>query len=190
MMPATEAPLADLLRRVTCGDEPALRDLRQQTRAWLACSIQRIVRDPWHGEEVLQDVYTYVWRHAAEYRGDRGTPAAWLHMLARSRAIDRRRLSQRDRGAVEFNEQDGAVASARSLPAPPEVWQRFHVRTRLQELPACQRRLLWMAFFDGFSHAEIAARTGTPLGTVKTRIRKALTAMRETLAETKLSRAS
>jgi RNA polymerase sigma-70 factor (ECF subfamily) len=190
MMAAVDAPLADLLRRVGNGDEPALGDLQQQTRISLARSIRRIVTDPWHGEEVLQDVYTYVWRHAAEYRDDRGTPAAWLHMLARSRAIDRRRLSQRDRGAVEFNEQDGSVASTGPLCQSHEVWQHFHVRTRLQELPPCQRRLLQMAFFAGFSHSEIAARTGTPLGTVKTKIRKALLTLRETLAETKLPRAS
>jgi RNA polymerase sigma-70 factor (ECF subfamily) len=60
----------------------------------------------------------------------------------------------------------------------------------LEELSAEQRLLLHMAFFAGFSHSEIAARTGTPLGTVKTKIRKALLTLRETLAETKLPRAS
>jgi RNA polymerase sigma-70 factor (ECF subfamily) len=104
-------------------------------------------------------------------------------MLARSRAIDRRRLSKRDRGEVEFNEQDGAVGLTGPLREPNEVWRRFHVRTGLEELPAEQKLLLHMAFFAGFSHSEIAARTGTPLGTVKTKIRKALLTLRETLAE-------
>ena len=190
MIALAQALLADLLRRVGNGDEPALGDLQQQTRTSLARSIRRILTDPWHGEEILQDVYTYVWRHAAEYRDDRGTPSAWLHMLARSRALDRLRLTRRDRGAVEFDEQDGSAPSICPLREPNEAWRRFHVRTGLEELPAEQKLLLHMAFFAGFSHSEIAARTGTPLGTVKTKIRKALLTLRETMAETKLPRAS
>jgi RNA polymerase sigma-70 factor (ECF subfamily) len=188
MIAAAQAPLAELLRRVGSGDEPALGDLQQQTRTWLACSIRRIVKDPWHGQEVLQDVYTYVWRHAAQYRDDRGTPSAWLHMLARSRALDRRRMALRDKEDVEFNEQERHTVPAASSHELTGDWRGFEVQTGLRELPADQRRLLLMAFFDGFSHTEIAARTGAPLGTVKTKIRRALITMRETLEERKRPR--
>jgi RNA polymerase sigma-70 factor, ECF subfamily len=190
MNTATQTPLADLLRRVECGDEPALGDLQQQTRKWLTSSIQRIVKDPWHGEEVLQDVYTYIWRHAAEYRDDRGTPMAWLGMIARSRAVDRFRLNQRDRATVEFNELNGFGDFAGRSDELLKVSRRFLVREVLRELSANQQHLVRMAFFDGFSHTEIAERTGLPLGTVKTKIRKALITLREKLVDTKLPRVS
>ena len=134
MIAATQTPLTDLIRRVGCGDEPALTDLRQQTQAWLAGSIRRIVKDPWNEEEILQDVYTYIWLHAAEYRSERGTPLAWLCILARSRAIDRLRLTRRHNAAVEFDDQAQPTASADPSREPVEPWQRFMVRTALSEL--------------------------------------------------------
>jgi RNA polymerase sigma-70 factor (ECF subfamily) len=185
----TQAPLAELLRRVGRGDEPALCDLQRQTRPWLTSSIRRIVQDPWHGEEVLQDVYTYIWLHAADYRGERGTALAWLHRLAYSRAIDRFRTARRERDFVEFNDQRGHVVPASSQPAV-DIWQRLLLRRVLRELPPDQRSLVGMAFLDGFSHREIAGRTGIPLGTVKSKIRTALIRLRRAILEGEGARAS
>jgi RNA polymerase sigma-70 factor (ECF subfamily) len=181
MIAVSENLLTDLLRRAGCGDETALRDLQQLTRNLLAYCIRRIVKDPWREEEVLQDVYTYIWQHAAEYRKERGTPLAWFCTLARSRAIDCFRRTRREPVAVEFDDGVRPVVQADASREPVEVWQHSLVRTGVQELPPDQRRLIGMAFFDGYSHSEIAERTGMPLGTVKTKIRSALTVLREKL---------
>jgi RNA polymerase sigma-70 factor (ECF subfamily) len=183
MIAGKPALLMDLLRRAGHGDEPALRDFQQGTRTWLAHYIRRIVKDRCDQEEVLQDVYTYIWLHAAEYRGERGTPLAWLCVLARSRAPDRVRRTRRQRAAVEFDDQVRPMAPSGPLNEPAEVWQHSLLRTGLRELPAGQRRMIDMAFFDGFSHSEIAKRTGLPLGTVKTKIRAALVRLREKMSE-------
>jgi len=190
MIADMKAPLADLLQRVGCGDEPALSDLQHHTRTWLTCSIRRIVKDPRHGEEVLQDVYTYVWQHASEYRNDRGTPWAWLAMLARSRALDRLRLTRRESKVVEFDDRVRPILPAGCSREPVEMWQGFVLQAGLRELSSDQRRLVRMAFFDGFSHSEIAEKTDMPLGTVKTRIRAALLRLRGVLMKKELPRES
>jgi RNA polymerase sigma-70 factor, ECF subfamily len=187
MTSETQPIITNLLRRIAAGHESALSDLQQHTRTWLASRIQRIVRDPWHGEEVLQDVYTYVWLHAADYRGERGTPAAWLSMLARSRALDRFRSTRREPLAAEFNDDVLSAVTTGSV----EVWRNSRLRMALLELPASQHQLIALAFFDGLSHSEIADRTDMPLGTVKTRIRCALIRLREKItAGDRLSRAA
>ena len=104
MIGGKPAVLTDLLLRAGQGDEPALRDLQQGTRTWLAHYIRRIVKNRCDEEEVLQDVYTYIWLRAADYRGERGTPLAWLCVLARSRALDRVRRTRREGMAVGGNE--------------------------------------------------------------------------------------
>ena len=156
--------LVDLLRRAGGGDEAALSDLQRLTRNLLAHCIRRIVKDPWREEEVLQDVYTYIWQHAAEYRNERGTPWAWFYTLARSRAIDSIRRSRREPVAVELDDGVRAVVRVGASREPVEIWQHSQVRTGVRELMPDQRRLIDMAFYDGFSHAEIAERTGIPLG--------------------------
>jgi RNA polymerase sigma-70 factor, ECF subfamily len=177
--------MRDLLVRIGQGDESALQELQVRTGNQLACSIWRIVKDHGHAEEVLQDVYTYVWLHAHEHRVDRGTPWLWLSMLARSRAIDRFRRLRREGVTVELDEQiRNRVASG-----PPrgagDVCQHSHLRACVRELTPEQRYLIRLAFYDGFSHLEIAAKTGLPLGTVKSRIRVALFKLRERMVEEK-----
>jgi RNA polymerase sigma-70 factor (ECF subfamily) len=186
MIAETESLLRDLWLRASSGDETALSDLCQQTRTWLANYIRRIVKDPGQAEEVLQDVYTYIWFHAEKFRDDRGTLLSWLGTLARSRAIDRLRRIRRDRVLTEFDDRVRPIISDDPSREPFEVWRHDVLRTGLRELPVDLRRLIGMAFFDGFSHSEIAERTGMPLGTVKTRIRAALIRLREKLPEEKI----
>jgi RNA polymerase sigma-70 factor (ECF subfamily) len=171
------------MRRIGLGDESALQELRSQTCAVLTKYIRRIVKDYGHAEEVLQDVYTYTWLHARDYRGDRATPWSWLCMLARSRALDRFRRLRRDSGASEFDERVHNAPAHHHFPDSAEVWQHSQLRSAVCNLPLDQRCLIRLAFFDGFSHSEIAIRTGLPLGTVKTRIRVALIRLRERMPD-------
>jgi len=181
MIAVSEDLLIDLLRRAGRGDETALREMRHLTQHLLAHCIRRFVKDHWREEEVLQDVYTYIWQHANEYRRERGTPWAWFCTLARSRAIDSIRRTRREPLAVELDDRVRPVVRVDASREPVEIWQHSHVRKGVRELPSDQQRLIDMAFFDGFSHAEIAKRTGIPLGTVKTKIRSALTVLRKKL---------
>ncbi len=176
-----DANLNDLLSRTGHGDEAALSELQQRTRAGLFSLIRGIVVDAGHAEEVLQDVYTYIWFHGADFRGDRGAPLSWMRMLARSRAIDSYRRARRESVVVEFDDQVRTPCPVESRNDSIEIWWHSQVRSGLHLLPTDQRQLIDMAFFDGFSHSEIAGRTGLPLGTVKTRIRTALGRLREQL---------
>jgi RNA polymerase sigma-70 factor (ECF subfamily) len=181
----------DLLPRIGRGDESAMRELQVRTRTRVAYRIRRIVRDPGHAEEVLQDVYTYIWLHARDYRGERGSPWSWISMLARSRALDRFRQLRRESAETEFDEKVRGTTAPGSVPEIGDVWKYSQLQAGVLELPADQRHLIRMAFFYGFTHSEIALRTGVPLGTVKTRIRVALFRLREKLpAEKRLIRAA
>jgi RNA polymerase sigma-70 factor (ECF subfamily) len=146
----------------------------------------RIVRDTADAEDVTQDVFTQAWTQAARYDGGRGAVAAWLLVIARSRALDRLR---RRRAAIRPGPADpGAVLDAIPDPSPgvdlvtAADEQARAARTALASLSDAERSALELAYFEGLTHVEIAARTATPLGTVKTRIRTGLRRVREMMA--------
>ena len=144
----------------------------------------RIVRDTSDAEDVAQEVFAQAWTQAARYDTARGAVAAWLLMMARSRALDRLR---RRRAAIKPGPADDALADipdpAPSVETTAAVDQQARTaRAALASLPAHERAALELAYFEGLTHVEIAARTATPLGTVKTRIRMALRRVRETMA--------
>ena len=154
---------------------------------WATCPITeigflRIVTNRTESEEVVQDTFLEVWRRAAEYDPRRGSPIAWIVTIGRTRAIDRLRA----RGAQErmLAQADAAPTSARS---PAELTEGREARERVQaalaELPAEQRRVLELAYFEGLSQSEIAKKTGDALGTVKTRVRLGMEKLSATLAE-------
>ncbi len=142
-----------------------------------------MLRDPADAEEVTLDVYTQAWRQAARFDAGRGEPIAWLLMLARSRAIDRLRA----RGGVCRHEEDlDQVRDLASTLIDPEsgsaLAQRAStVRAALACLPAEQREVIELAYFQGLTHTEISERLAQPLGTAKSRIRLALQRLRQTL---------
>lgn len=180
--PSREPAWSECLRRVAAGDREALSELYDQTSPLVYGLALRILHNSADAEEVTLDVFTQVWRSARNYDGRRGSVTAWLATLTRSRAIDcLRARAHRDR-QPELDEAE------RSRPQPPSHatgWlaeQRLLVEGALAELPPEQRRLIELAYFAGFSHAELACRTGLPLGTVKTRIRLAMMKLRELLA--------
>ena len=179
-----EQLLLDVIRRVASADQGALGELYDATSPTVFGLVRRIVGDYSVAEEVTLDVYTQVWRLASAYLEDMGSPLTWLLMLARSRAIDHLR-SRASR--VKAQELPIEVAFDHSHPSPdPETAaisgsRRKIVRDILADLEPEQIAMLQLAFFEGLSHGEIAARTGIPLGTVKTRIRTAMMRMRELL---------
>ena len=142
----------------------------------------RILNSREEAEDVLQEVFLQVWRRAADFDENRGRPFTWLVTLARSRGIDRlRTLAARERvAAAGARDESEAVSDAASDAFRSE--QRGLVTNALAQLPDEQQRPLMLAYFDGLTQTEIAARLGAPLGTVKTRMRTGLMRLREMLA--------
>ncbi|MCX6609022.1 MAG: sigma-70 family RNA polymerase sigma factor [Acidobacteria bacterium] len=170
--------LNDLLARISQGDPDAMADFHHATRGPLSAYIRKLVRDPADAEEVMQDLYRYVWLSAANYSHGRGVPFTWLYLIARSRALDSLRRARRS----AFLEP--LLDSTLQTDGESQQVVRFEVglvRQAVSQLPEQQRFLVDLAFIDGYSHSEIADRTGLPLGTVKGRIRSALITMRQML---------
>jgi RNA polymerase sigma-70 factor, ECF subfamily len=175
----------ELVRRIAGGDAAALSALYDLSNRHVYGICLRVLRNPADAEEVTLDVYTQAWRQAARFDTDRGEPIAWLLMLARSRAIDRLRARGGVRRHEEPLEEVSGLASAGDDPETcSSLAQRAtRVRTALAELPAAQREVIELAFFEGLTHTEIAERLEQPLGTTKSRIRLALQRLRSALDE-------
>lgn len=168
---------AELLREVARGDERAFAALYDSHSHILFGLLLRILRSRAEAEDVLQEVFLQVWQRAESFDETRGRAFTWLVTLARSRAIDRLRATgARDR-AAERSMQDAAIETSgepASDDAALSAERGEMVRRALSELPEEQRRNLLLAYLEGMSQAEIAERTGQPLGTVKTRMRAGL----------------
>jgi RNA polymerase sigma-70 factor (ECF subfamily) len=177
-----QIPDADLLRAVAQGDEESLAAIYDRYRTILFGLLFRILGNRAEAEDILQEVFVQVWQRARDFDENRGKAFTWLVTLARSRAIDRlRSLGSRSR-TIEAATKESADAVADAVEDAINNERGEVVREALKELPEEQRAALLMAYFDGFSQSEIAERTNTPLGTVKTRMRTGMTKLREVLA--------
>ncbi|HEV8439494.1 MAG TPA: sigma-70 family RNA polymerase sigma factor [Methylomirabilota bacterium] len=179
----SRADAVDLIARIARGDREAFSRFYDAFAGAAFGLIRRVLRDPGAAEEVLQEVFWQVWREAAQYDPGRGAPEAWLFMRAKTRAIDKlRSIRRRDKTFVM--PVDETIARAGEAPAEnPGVAaeDRGLVETALAALPAAQRRVIELAFLEGLTQSEIAARLGEPLGTVKTRARLGLERLRTAL---------
>ena len=175
-----------LLTRVAKGDQQAFSQLYDHSSTLLYTLACRILGNHEEAAELLQDVYLEVWRKVSRYDVGRGTPVAWLVTLTRSRAIDHLR-ARTARGYQATRSLDNAVASrvADLSPGPFETKAdqelRIAVGATMAGLPPAQQQAIELAYYEGLSHAEIAARLNQPLGTVKTRIKLGMSKMRDSL---------
>jgi RNA polymerase sigma-70 factor (ECF subfamily) len=180
MSASMPAQRAELIRRMAGGDRDAFAAFYDVYAPLAFGVIRRIVRSAAEAEEVLQDVFWEIWSSAAEYDPARGSPEAWVVMRARSRGIDRARSMRR---RSEMHDASHAASPPPEPAANPAVQSeaRDAVRDLLDRLPANQRDVIELAFFQGLTQTEIAARVRQPLGTVKTRMRLGLQKLREIL---------
>ena len=173
---------ARLVSRLAAGELEAVSELYDRYAPQVYALARRILRNEGDAEEVVQDVFSQAWRTAARFEAARGSVIGWLLVIARTRAIDRLRARQSrpDTAAEAYPE-----LMASSAPAPPDTLlsneQAARVREALVALPETQRIPLELAYYEGLTQSEIAARLTEPLGTIKTRMRSALMTLRERL---------
>lgn len=176
---------AELVARIARGDRDAFGRFYDAYAGLAFGLIRRVLRDNAAAEEVLQEVFWQVWRDAPDYDVRRGSPEAWLVTRARTRAIDKLR-SIRRMGKTFVAPLEEAVArreaTAEENPGVAAE-ERGLIQTALDRLPVPQRRVIELAFFEGLTQSEIAARLGEPLGTVKTRARLGLERLRGLLRQ-------
>ena len=184
-----ESPDARLLERIAARDAAAVGELYDRYSGLLFSILLRILRDRSEAEDVLQEVFVRVWTRADSYDGRLGTPGAWLTRMARNRAIDKLR-AKRVRADVDVQDGPDAEPAAHlvgTTDTPEQAAQAQErsasVRSAMAALSREQRALITAAFFEGYTHSELASRFGLPLGTVKTRIRTGMLAMRERLEQ-------
>ena len=170
-----------LLDRIVARDEQAVAELYDRHHRLLFGLILRILRDRSEAEEVLQEVFVLVWTRAETYNVALGSPAAWLVRIARNRGIDRLRANNVRLRAVEAAPLPVAADSPETRAALSE--QQRAVACALESLPQDQRVLIEQAYFLGLTQSELAERFKLPLGTVKTRIRTGMMALREQLSQ-------
>lgn len=174
-----QIPDYELIGRVGGGDETALAILYDRYAGIVYSLAIRVLNDVGAAEEVLQDIFHQLWRTASNFDRERGTLAGWLLVMARSRAVDRLRRRQKGKEKALQENLVPCALDLESSVAREELVRK--VKAVLAALPGPQRQALELAYFEGLTHSEIAARTREPLGTIKTRLRSALQALRKTL---------
>jgi RNA polymerase sigma-70 factor (ECF subfamily) len=174
---------AELARQMSNGDEGAFATFYDRFAPGLFSMIYAILRDQKESEDVLQEAFVQMWKRTATYDASRSSLFTWAVMISRHKAIDRLRSRQRQSRLNEAvaSETNAVPAVDRADNALARSDERERVRAALAQLSAAQREAIDLAFFAGLTQAQISERLGTPLGTVKARIRRGLLALREAL---------
>ncbi len=180
MMQAGDLDIEEALRRCAGGDAAALRAIYEREAPRMVGVAQRIVRRRALAEEVVQDSFVQIWRRAASFDAARGAGRTWIYAIVRHRAISiLRNESRLELGA------DGDLATAAVEESADDIVTKLSdsssLRRCLEHLEERARKLIVLTYVHGLSHAELAAREGVPLGTVKSWIRRGALALRECL---------
>lgn len=173
---------AELLERVAAGDQGAFAALYDRWSGRLLALVMQVLVDRAQSEEVLQEVFLEIWRSAGEFDPARGSARGWMAVRARRRAVDRVRSSQASR---EREQRWPATMPDVDVTAQQaeDVLEAAELRQALDKVGEPQRSTLLAAYVGGLTHAQIAERTGVPLGTVKSRIRDGVARLRRYMTQ-------
>ncbi|WP_223295528.1 RNA polymerase sigma factor [Granulicella mallensis] len=166
-----------LLERVRANDQKAMADIFDRYGSLVYSVSLRVLKDPGQAEDVMQEIFFQLWKNPNTFVQGRGSLGAWLAVVARNRAID---VLRRRKPTDSVDE----VVLVSKTNISSEIERNIMVekiRELMKSLPSEQQKSVELAFFEGLSHAEVAAKTGDPLGTVKTRIRLALISLRKAI---------
>lgn len=179
----------EIWSRIREGDSVAFAELYDGfASAMFSLSLQ-ILNDRWEAEEVIQDVFSYLWRKPDAFSPEKGKFSSWLLVLTRNRSIDRYRSRKRRTDKAENDEILGSRSDPSQKDASDEATdndERAHLREAFSELPDEQRRVLELSYFKGMNHLEIAERLDLSLGTVKSRIRLGVEKLRYALSSLRI----
>jgi RNA polymerase sigma-70 factor, ECF subfamily len=175
--PQREGTTADLsiVTGLKTGDQGAMAELYDRYSSVVYAVALRVLGDTGAAEDVLQEVFLQLWRNPHAFDAARGNLASWLAVVTRNRAIDslRKRRPETDIEDVVLSVAPDLAGEAERARAAAKV------RGVMGSMAPAQRGALEMAYWEGMSHSEIAEKTGEPLGTIKTRIRAGLIALRK-----------
>ncbi|MBY6204222.1 sigma-70 family RNA polymerase sigma factor [Halomonas denitrificans] len=178
-----DGDIEGLLHRIAARDRGAFEALYGATAGRILAIVLRLVRDRASAEDVLQNVFVKVWNRSDRFDARRGDGMAWLATMARNEGIDWLRKHRRD--APSAHDPDELTAGA---PSPLAAADRAASRSALTEcltaLPEVQRSCIRLAFLEGLTHGDLAARLAAPLGTVKARIRRGMARLKRCLEGT------
>ena len=172
-----------LMEKVMAGDESAFSTLYDRYSPMLFGMLVRILQDSQAAEEVLQDIFLQLWRKPEQFDPSRGALPAWLTVIGRNRAISK----LRGRPTQEVLEQTegfyaNTLASSQNIEMEASRTQLLDtLKLAMARLPEEQRQVIELAYFEGMTQSEIATRTGSPLGTVKTRVRTGMQSLKQLL---------
>jgi RNA polymerase sigma factor (sigma-70 family) len=173
------------VQRIRARDEDAFRILFRAFAPSAQALAQRIVRQPFLAEEIVQEVFLSVWRRPDRYEPGRGSVKSWLMGMVHHRSVDIVRREESQRRRAEETRQDAADLDVDPAMAVVEHVglheERRVVRSALRDLPDEQRRVVELMYFEGMSQSQIAARLSLPLGTVKSRTLLAMRRLRAAL---------
>ncbi|HXH58651.1 ECF RNA polymerase sigma factor SigK [Iamia sp.] len=174
-----------LLASVARGDSDAFAALYDLVTPTVAGIARRVVRDPHQADEVAQEVLLEVWRLAPTYDPSKGSCRTWIATIAHRRSVDRVRSEQAERNRrVRDAERTGAGDPDPVAGVVAEDAERAEVAAALDQLTDLQRQTIELAYYGGYTYAQVAEILELPLGTVKTRIRDGMIRLRDTLEVT------
>jgi RNA polymerase sigma-70 factor (ECF subfamily) len=172
-----------LLRRIREGDEGALSEFYDRHAGFVYSLARSVVRDDGDAEDIVQDVFFRIWERADTFDSSRGSALAWLTTVTRRLAIDRTRSRTfRARGREAPLDGVATPAARESGDATELSAEANEVLAALEKLEPAYREVIRLSYYEGLSHSGIASKLGTPLGTVKSRLREGVTQLRRILA--------
>ncbi|TNC93163.1 MAG: RNA polymerase subunit sigma-70 [Thalassolituus sp.] len=177
----TEQDHQTLIRAVAMGEQDAFQQLYESTSSRLYAIAMQLLRSPERADEALQEAYVKIWHNAGEYHAGRGAVITWMGSIVRYRCIDMlRSISRKEDRQDSLDDMALELAEA---PVTEESSDYQAMEHCLAQLESGERQLVHLAYYRGLTHSEIEHHTGTPLGTVKTWIRRGLQALKRCLEQ-------